>query len=98
MVEENPIMDYAKNIIFGYYGTLTVSVDGVSESNTYIYTYILSSQSISLYLSINLFQNPVTFATYESLESEYLADRVHPGDLKAAVTEAMNRLLVGNRL
>ena len=30
VVEENPIMDYAKNIIFGYYGTLTVSVDGVS--------------------------------------------------------------------
>eukprot|EP01036_Dinobryon_divergens_P030890 gene30890-40203_t len=56
VVEENPIMDYAKNIIFGYYGTITVHVEG-------------------------------------SLESEYLADRVHPGDLKAAVTEAMNRLL-----
>jgi len=29
-VEGNPIMDYAKNIIFGYYGTLTVLIEGVS--------------------------------------------------------------------
>ena len=25
VVEKNPIMDYAQNIIFGYYGTLTVN-------------------------------------------------------------------------
>ena len=35
----------------------------------------------------------MTFETYEELEREYQADRVHPGDLKAAVTEAMNRIL-----
>eukprot|EP01037_Dinobryon_pediforme_P039473 gene39473-48098_t len=65
VVEENPIMDYAKSIIFGYYNTMTV----------------------------NVAETPVTFETYEELEREYLADRVHPGDLKAAVTEAMNRIL-----
>ena len=61
--------------------------------------------AISGYFSIDAFirtliesdvQSPVVFDTYESLESEYLADRVHPGDLKAAVTDAMNRLLVGD--
>ena len=57
VVEENPIMDYAKNIIFGYYGTLTVSVDGVSalhwiqHIHTYIYTY--SNPNLSIYLSIS---------------------------------------------
>lgn len=25
VVEKNPIMDYAKHIIFGYYGTMTVN-------------------------------------------------------------------------
>ena len=25
VVDKNPIMDYAKNIIFGYYGTMTVN-------------------------------------------------------------------------
>jgi len=64
-VEGNPIMDYAKNIIFGYYGTLTVLIEGA----------------------------PVTFSSYEDLELEFKADKVHPGDLKAAVGEALNRIL-----
>jgi hypothetical protein len=30
VVEGNPIVDYAKHIIFGYYGTITINCDGVS--------------------------------------------------------------------
>lgn len=29
VVEKNPIMDYAKHIIFGYYGKMTVNIEGV---------------------------------------------------------------------
>jgi tyrosyl-tRNA synthetase len=32
------------------------------------------------------------------LEADYLAGKVHPGDLKAAVTEALNRILEPVRL
>mmetsp|Transcript_8080 Transcript_8080/g.13439 ORF Transcript_8080/g.13439 Transcript_8080/m.13439 type:complete len:390 (-) Transcript_8080:272-1441(-) len=65
VVENNPIMDYSKHIIFGYYGTMTIpSAEG-----------------------------PVEFATYEQLETDYRSGKVHPGDLKAAVTESLNRIL-----
>jgi tyrosyl-tRNA synthetase len=74
VAEENPILDYAKNVIIAYYGTLTVQV-GAGEEKA-----------------------PVAFTRYEDLEAEYVADRVHPGDLKAAVTEAMNRILEPVRL
>ena len=37
VVEENPIMDYAKSIIFGYYGTMTVNVAEVTLSNLTYY-------------------------------------------------------------
>ena len=30
VVDKNPIMDYAKFIIFGYYGKMTVTINGVS--------------------------------------------------------------------
>jgi tyrosyl-tRNA synthetase len=65
IVLKNPIMDYAKNIIFGYYGVMTVPAES----------------------------GPVQYAEYSVLEADYLAGKVHPGDLKAAVTEALNRIL-----
>mmetsp|Transcript_32783 Transcript_32783/g.72193 ORF Transcript_32783/g.72193 Transcript_32783/m.72193 type:complete len:388 (+) Transcript_32783:108-1271(+) len=65
VVEKNPIMDYAKNIIFGYYGRMEVA-----------------SQ-----------EGPVEYAEYVLLEADYLSGKVHPGDLKASVTEALNRIL-----
>ena len=33
------------------------------------------------------------YTAYEVLEADYIAGKVHPGDLKAAVTEALNRIL-----
>jgi tyrosyl-tRNA synthetase len=30
---------------------------------------------------------------YDSLEADFISGRVHPGDLKAAVAEAINRIL-----
>lgn len=65
VVEKNPIMDYAENIIFGYYGTMTVVTS----------------------------EGPRDYKFYSDLKDDYLAARVHPGDLKAAVTEALNRIL-----
>ena len=33
------------------------------------------------------------YTAYSDLERDYLAAKVHPGDLKAAVTESLNRIL-----
>ena len=30
---------------------------------------------------------------YDALEADYVSGKVHPGDLKATVTEALNRIL-----
>jgi tyrosyl-tRNA synthetase len=35
----------------------------------------------------------VTYDDYETLEADYRAGKVWPGDLKPAVTEALNRIL-----
>jgi len=35
----------------------------------------------------------VVYNAYADLEKDYLAAKVHPGDLKAAVTESLNRIL-----
>ncbi len=35
----------------------------------------------------------VEYTDSETLESDYISGRIHPGDLKAAVTEAINRIL-----
>ena len=33
------------------------------------------------------------YITYETLEADYLSGKVHPGDLKAAVTDSLNSIL-----
>lgn len=35
----------------------------------------------------------MVYDKYETLKADYLAGKVHPGDLKAAVTESLNRIL-----
>lgn len=65
VVEKNPIVDYAKNIIIAYYGAITITGNGES----------------------------VEYSNSADLERDYLAGRIHPGDLKTAVAEALNRIL-----
>lgn len=65
VVDGNPILDYTKHIIFGYYGTLTCVIS----------------------------QETVVYNSYAELEVDYLSGRLHPSDLKPAVTEALNRIL-----
>jgi tyrosyl-tRNA synthetase len=38
-------------------------------------------------------QELVTYRTQEELVADYRSGRIHPGDLKAAVSEALNRIL-----
>lgn len=40
-----------------------------------------------------IFQVPVEYSTYEELEADYLSGRIHPGDLKPAVSDAINTIL-----
>jgi len=65
VVERNPIIDYAKHLIFGYFGKIL----------------------------INMEKESVEYTEYSALEADYLSGRIHPGDLKAAVTEALNRII-----
>jgi tyrosyl-tRNA synthetase len=68
VVEGNPILDYANNIILGYYGTI----------------------------SVNLMEQGAgakTYTDFAELCADYSSGKIHPGDLKAAVTEALNRIL-----
>lgn len=65
VVEGNPILDYVKNIIFGYYGTMSMKING----------------------------EEVVYGTYPELEADFVSGRIHPSDLKPAVTEILNRIL-----
>lgn len=38
-------------------------------------------------------QEPVVYTTYEELEADYLSGKIHPGDLKPAVADAINTIL-----
>lgn len=38
------------------------------------------------------------YTEYTKFEEDYLSGKIHPGDLKAAVTEAINRILEPVRL
>lgn len=31
VVEKNPIIDYAKHIVIGYYGSITITINGVCD-------------------------------------------------------------------
>lgn len=65
IVENNPIVDYAKNIIFPFFKQFDMEVDGV----------------------------PKTFFDMAFLEEEYTAGKIHPKDLKTAVTDGLNKIL-----
>lgn len=65
VVEKNPILDYTKHLIFGYFGKITINIEGA----------------------------PVEYTDYAALEADFLSGRVHPGDLKPAVAEALNAIL-----
>eukprot|EP00605_Chrysophyceae_sp_TOSAG23-4_P001288 GSChrysophyteH1.ASY1.ANO1.1400.1 assembled CDS len=69
VVEKNPILDYARNIVIAYHGSMVVEIskDGAKE--------------------------PVTYTDADELDKDFASGRVHPSDLKPAVTEAINRIL-----
>ena len=68
IVEGNPILDYAKSIIFEKWGSFTVKRDAKNGGD-------------------------VHYANYSELEKDFVAGNLHPGDLKANVADAINKLL-----
>ena len=66
IADKNPILDYAKHLIFGYYGEMSVSICG---------------------------GEPIKYTAYAELEADYASGKIHPSDLKPAVTEALNRII-----
>jgi tyrosyl-tRNA synthetase len=69
IVENNPILDYLKHIVFAV--DLPSFKISRSEKNG----------------------GDVEYSTYESLEADYLGEKIHPGDLKPAVAKAINDLI-----
>jgi tyrosyl-tRNA synthetase len=70
ILEENPIMDYAKYIIMPAF------------DNEWTFE-IRNEQGSTM----------KTFRSVEELEADFVAGKVHPGDLKPAVAKAINQLL-----
>ena len=68
VVEGNPIVDYVKHILFGYFGKINIaSFRGGEESKEY--------------------------TDYDAFEADFRSGAIHPGDLKPAVAEAINRII-----
>jgi tyrosyl-tRNA synthetase len=68
IVEGNPILDYAKNIIFESFGEFIIRRDAKNGGDLH-------------------------YKTYADLEADFVAGGLHPGDLKANVADAINKLL-----
>lgn len=66
VVENNPVMDYIKHIVFGFFGTMTITPKG---------------------------GEPIVYDNYEQLEQDYLEGKLHPGDVKPALAQAINDIL-----
>ena len=49
-------------------------------------------------ITITISNEPHVYTTKESLETDYLSGKIHPSDLKPAVTEAINKILEPVRL
>ena len=50
------------------------------------------------YITIIINDEPHVYNTKEALETDYLSGKIHPSDLKPAVTEAINKILEPVRL
>jgi len=68
VVADNPILDYAKHIIFGLKPELTVKRKPENGGDA-------------------------TYTTYAALEEDFKTEKLHPGDLKPSVIDAINEFL-----
>ncbi len=80
VIAGNPIMDYAKYIIFGYFGEITINFSSNSGSTAEESAAAAAAESI-------------TYTRFEDLEADYVSGKVYPSDLKPAVAAAINRIL-----
>jgi len=67
-VEDNPILDYAKHLVFRKFGKLRI--DRPSK-----------------------YGGPIDYHSYEDLERDYVAGKLHPADLKMGVAEALDQMI-----
>ena len=68
LIEDNPIIDYCRHIIFPALGEMTINRTEKNGGN-------------------------ISFKTCAAMEEAYSKGDLHPGDLKPAVTLAINNLL-----
>eukprot|EP00606_Chrysophyceae_sp_TOSAG23-5_P001043 GSChrysophyteH2.ASY1.ANO1.1678.1 assembled CDS len=70
IVEKNPILDYARNIVIAYYGKLSITINKDGAYN-----------------------ETVEYTSADVLDADFASGRVHPSDLKPAVTTAINAII-----
>ena len=77
VVEKNPILDYARNIIIAYYGSITVIITPQKAKEGEAQEKPIS----------------IIYDNADALDADYLTEKIWPSDLKLAVVEALNRIL-----
>jgi tyrosyl-tRNA synthetase len=77
VVEANPVLDYAKNIVIGYYGSITIDITPQKAKEGEVQAEATS----------------ITYDNAEALFADYKTEKIWPSDLKAAVVTALNRIL-----
>jgi len=66
--------------------TTFTTITTTSSTTTTIFTTTTTTTTTSL-------QGPKEYTQYDELSTDYSSGHIHPGDLKTAVTEALNRIL-----
>lgn len=86
VVAGNPIIDYAKAIVIGYYGSITIKIGEVR--------YFFKLYSVLIFVSNMIWcKESHVYSDPAALEADYASGKIHPGDLKPAVTDAINAII-----
>ncbi len=62
-------------------------------TTTFITISTTTSTATTIITTTTSLQGPKEYTQYDELSTDYSSGHIHPGDLKTAVTEALNRIL-----
>ncbi|KAA3489429.1 tyrosine--tRNA ligase, cytoplasmic [Gossypium australe] len=94
IVEGNPCLEYIKYIIFPWFNEFRVERNADNGGDKLVLFVICYYHAILEWYSTNVFI--ISFRTYkdfEELVSDYESGGLHPGDLKPALSKALNKIL-----
>ncbi|KAJ3770204.1 tyrosine tRNA ligase [Lentinula raphanica] len=101
-VEDNGLLAFAEAVLFPISqlkvdqakGTGVMDEDGKEALSTDPKSFASDNAPEGTLFTVNTkFDGPMHFSTYEELRQAYKEEKLHPGDLKPAMVDAINRLL-----